>query len=142
MPDGKIAEFPDGVRVEFIEDKNLGVPVAFHHFHIYTADADALRDWYVKVFGGVKFPDGPDFPGGQMIFTSQSNPPRVPTKGHALDHISFEIKDLEAFCKKLEAQGVKLDMKIIDAPQIGLKVTFITDPVGTRIELTEGFAGK
>jgi len=33
-------------------------------------------------------------------------------------------------------------MQIIDAPQIGLKVTFVTDPVSTRIELTEGFAGK
>jgi predicted enzyme related to lactoylglutathione lyase len=142
MPDGKIAEFPDGVRVEFIEDKNMGIPVAFHHFHIFAADADALRDWYVKIFGGVKFPDGPNFPGGQMYFTAQSDPPRVPTKGHALDHISFEIKDLDGFCKELEAQGVKLDMNIIDAPQIGLKVTFITDPVGTRIELTEGFAGK
>ncbi|MEJ2245901.1 MAG: VOC family protein [Acidobacteriota bacterium] len=140
MPDGKIAEFPDGVRVEFIEDKNLGVPVAFHHFHIFTADADALRDWYVQTFGGVKFPDGPNFPGGQMYFTAQSDPQRVPTKGHALDHISFEIKGLQEFCKKLEAQGTKLDMGIFEVP--GLKVTFVTDPVGTRIELTEGFAGK
>jgi len=142
MPDGKIAAFPDGVRVEFIEDKNMGVPVAFHHFHIFAADAVALRSWYVKTFGGVKFPDGPNFPGGQMYFTAQSNPPRVPSKGHALDHISFEIRGLQEFCNKLEAQGVKLDMKIIDAPQIGLKVTFVTDPAGTRIELTDGFAGK
>lgn len=139
---GAIAEFPDKVRVEFIEDKTLGVPVAFHHFHIYAADAEAVRSWYVKTFGGVKFPDGPNFPGGEMRFTSQQEPPRVPTKGHALDHISFEVKDLREFCKRLEAQGTKLDMNIIDAPQIGLKVTFVTDPVGTRIELTEGFAGK
>jgi len=142
MSDGKIATFPDGVRVEFIEDKNLGVPVAFHHFHIFTADADALQDWYMQSFGGVKFPDGPNFPGGQMYFTAQSTPPRVPTKGHALDHISFEIKGLQEFCDKLEAQGTKLDMNIIEASQINLKVTFVTDPVGTRIELTDGFAGK
>ncbi len=143
MPEGSsIASFPDGVRVEFIEDKSLGVPIAFHHFHIYAADVEAIRNWYVKTFGGVKFPAGPNFPGGEMRFTAQSNPPRVPTKGHAFDHISFEIKDLREFCKKLEAQGTKLDMNIIDAPQIGLKVTFVTDPVGTRIELTEGFAGK
>jgi len=57
-----------------------------------------------------------------MRFTAQSDPPRVPTKGHPLDHISFEIKGLPEFCKKLEAQGTKLDMQIIDAPQIGLKV--------------------
>jgi hypothetical protein len=75
-------------------------------------------------------------------FTTQPNPPRVPTLNHVFDHISFEIKDLAEFCKKLEADGVKLDMKIIDATAIGLKVTFVTDPIGTRIELTEGFAGK
>lgn len=142
VTDQNMAEFPDGVRVEFIENKNLGVPVAFHHFHLYTKDADALRDWYVKTFGGVQFPDGPNFPGGQIYFTAQSDPPRVPTIGHALDHISFEIAGLDDFCKGLEAQGTKLDMNIINAPQIGLKVTFVTDPAGTRIELTEGFAGK
>ena len=142
MPDGKMAEFPDGVRVEFIEDSTLGVPVAFHHFHLFTADVDALRSWYVQAFGGIRFPDGPNFPGGQMYFTAQSDPPRVPTIGHPLDHISFEIRDLDEFCKRLETQGTKLDMNIIDAPQIGLKVTFVTDPAGTRIELTEGFAGK
>jgi predicted enzyme related to lactoylglutathione lyase len=59
-----------------------------------------------------------------------------------LDHIGFEVKDLPEFCKKLEAQGTKLDMKILEAPQIGLTVTFITDPIGTRIELTEGLADK
>ena len=138
-----IANFPDGVRVEFVEDKNLQVPIAFHNFHIYAADADALRDWYVKIFGGVKFPAGPNFPGGEVRFTSQKNPPRVPSIGHTFDHISFDVKNLEEFCKKLEAQGVKLDMDIIDATkQIGLKVTFITDPEGTRIELTEGLAGR
>ena len=137
-----IANFPDGVRVEFIEDKLLKVPIAFHHFHLYAADPDAIQNWYIKTFGGIKFPAGPDFPGGEIHFTAQRNQPRVPSKGHPLDHISFEIGNLEEFCKKLEAQGVKLDMQIIDAKQIGLKVTFVTDPAGTRIELTEGFAGR
>ncbi len=137
-----IAAFPDGVRVELIEDKNLGVPVAFSHFHLYAADVEAIRNWYIKTFGGITFPAGPNFPGGEIRFTAQSDPPRVPTKGHVLDHIGFEVKDLPEFCKKLEAQGIKLDMKIFEAPQIGLRVTFITDPIGTRIELTEGLADK
>lgn len=143
MPEkSSIATFPDGVRIEFIERKSLAVPVAFHHFHIFTADPDAIRAWYVKTFGGIKFPDGSNFPGGEMYFTAQTNPATVPTKGHPIDHISFEVKDLREFCKKLEAQGTKLDMQIVEAPQIGLRVTFVTDPIGTRIELTEGFAGK
>jgi catechol 2,3-dioxygenase-like lactoylglutathione lyase family enzyme len=144
FPGGKaIAEFPDGVRVEFIEDKNIGVPVAFHHFHIFASDVEAIRNWYVKTFGGVEFPAGANFPGGKMYFTAQSTPARVPSKGHPLDHISFDVRNLQEFSKKLEAQGTKLDMQIIDASStIGLKVTFVTDPIGTRIELTEGLAAK
>jgi catechol 2,3-dioxygenase-like lactoylglutathione lyase family enzyme len=138
VTDDSIAKLPDGVRMELIEDKGLTVPMAFHHFHIFSGDA-GIFNWYMQHFG-VVFPAAPDFPGGEMRFSVQSN--RVPSKGHVFDHISFEVKGLPEFCKKLEADGIKLDMGIIDAPQIGLRVTFVTDPVGTRIELTEGLAGK
>jgi catechol 2,3-dioxygenase-like lactoylglutathione lyase family enzyme len=139
VTDKSIATFPDGVRVELIEEKGLTVPGAFHHFHIFSADAE-ISNWYKKHFGDI-FPAAANFPGGYIYFNTQPNT-RVPTIGHVLDHISFEVKDLAAFCSKLEADGVKLDMKIIDAPAIGLKVSFVTDPIGTRIELTQGFAGK
>jgi catechol 2,3-dioxygenase-like lactoylglutathione lyase family enzyme len=140
VSDKPVATFPDGVRVELIEDKALAVPVAFHHFHLVSNSAE-IANWYKKHFG-VAFPAAKNFPGGEIFFDLQPNPPRVPSLNHVFDHISFEVKDLDEFCKKLEADGVKLDMKIINAPAIGLKVTFVTDPIGTRIELTEGFAGK
>jgi catechol 2,3-dioxygenase-like lactoylglutathione lyase family enzyme len=149
-----IATLPDGVRVEFLEDKKLEVPLAFHHYHIFMAgDAEAVRSWYVKTFGALastrrgtmptaNFPAGPNFPGGEVDFMAQPNTQRVPTKGHPLDHIGFEVKGLEAFCKKLEAEGIKFEIPYRDVPQIGLKIAFIADPIGTRIELTEGLAGK
>ncbi len=69
---------------------------------------------------------------------SQATGPVAPTKGRALDHIGFEVKDLEAFCKKLEAAGVKFDMPYRKIPALGLSIAFLTDPWGTYIELTEG----
>ena len=33
----------------------------------------------------------------------------APTKGRSLDHVGFEVQDLEAFCKKLEAAGVQVN---------------------------------
>jgi len=149
-----IATLPDGVRVEFLEEKTLQVPLVFHHYHIFLGgDAEAVRSWYVKTFGAVastrrgtmptaNFPAGPNFPGAEVDFMSQLNAQRVPTKGHPLDHIGFEVKGLEAFCKKLEAEGVKFEIPFRDVPQIGLKIAFVADPIGTRIELTEGLAGK
>ncbi|HUO30283.1 MAG TPA: VOC family protein, partial [Bryobacteraceae bacterium] len=60
------------------------------------------------------------------------------TKGRALDHIGFEVKDLETFCRKLEADGVKLDMPYRRIPELNLAIAYLTDPWGTYIELTEG----
>ena len=55
------------------------------------------------------------------------------------NHIGFEFEDLKAFCKELEARGIKFQVPFRDIPTIGLKVAFITDPDGTFIELTQGY---
>jgi len=139
-----MALFPDKVRVEFTEDANLKVPAQFHHIHIAATDQEATRAWYVKTFGGEagkrgNFPSAM-FPGGEVDF-SKAGEAAAPTKGRSLDHIGFEVKDLQAFCKKLEADGAKFDMTYREVPQLaGLKIAFLIDPIGTRIELTEGLA--
>jgi hypothetical protein len=59
--------------------------------------------------------------------------------GRSLDHVGFEIKNLEAFLKKLEASGIKLDrpyQRSQAAPT--LMIAYVTDPWGTYVELTEG----
>lgn len=137
--------FPDKVRVEFNEDASIGEPVVFHHIHLMTTDPVALQAWYVKTFGAEAATrrnlPAAKIPGGEVDFLTAKEAP-APTKGRTLDHIGFEVKDLEAFCKKLDADGVKFDMPLREVPNIGLKIAFIIDPVGTRIELTQGLAGK
>jgi hypothetical protein len=71
------------------------------------------------------------------VVTALAKPP-VPTKGHSLDHIGFEVKDLEAFCKKLEANGVKLDQPYSKTRHKSFASAELTDPWGVAIELTEG----
>ena len=61
-----------------------------------------------------------------------------PTKGRTLDHIGFEVKNLQLFCKKLEAKGVKLDAPYSKARHKSFASAELTDPWGTSIELTEG----
>jgi hypothetical protein len=48
------------------------------------------------------------------------------------------VKGLEEFTKKLEAQGIKLNVPYRQVPALGIAIAFITDPWGTYIELTEG----
>lgn len=143
--DGVFADLPDGIRLEFLEEKAQTLPVVSHHIHLNIPNGEVLRKWYVDTFGaGVgsrrNLPSAM-FNGGQVDFLP-SQMPTAATKGRAIDHIGFEVKNLEAFVKTLQARGVTFDAPFRDVPNIGLKIAFVLDPVGTRIELTEGLAGK
>jgi catechol 2,3-dioxygenase-like lactoylglutathione lyase family enzyme len=139
--------FPEAVTVEVMEDKTLKTPVAFHHIHESVPDGEAARAWYMKEFGagsGTRrnLPSAM-FTGGEEVDFLKANMPPAGTKGHALDHIGFEVKDLAATLKRLEADGVTISMPLRDmTKQIELKIAFVTDLNGTYIELTEGLASK
>ena len=64
---------------------------------------------------------------------------QVGTAGRAVDHVGFEVKDLQAFCTQLEAKGIKLASPYRKVPELNNVATAtIVDPWGTVIELTEG----
>src|SRR3984885_94342 len=141
---------PAGVRVEFFGDPSIDAPVKMDHIHFRPVDDAAIQAWYARVFGGkpgqrprVSTPGWIDcdfFPGANFSFTPQDTK-AAPTAGRSLDHIGFEVKGLDAFLKRLEAQGVKIDEGPRPSPNSkSLRVAFVTDPWGTRIELTEGLA--
>jgi catechol 2,3-dioxygenase-like lactoylglutathione lyase family enzyme len=139
-----ICTFPDEVRIEFNEDANISQPIVMHHMHLSVTDPEETRAWYVKTFGAAagsrRNLPAAMFPGGEVDFL-KAREAQAPSKGRSIDHIGFEVKDLDAFARKLEAEGVQFDMKPRDMrQQIGLKIAFIIDPAGTRIELTEGLA--
>jgi catechol 2,3-dioxygenase-like lactoylglutathione lyase family enzyme len=119
---------------------NLTTVSENHQVHFFTPDIDAMQKWYVANFGAAPQAFGKvklaNLPGVTLIF-SPTETPVTGTKGRALDHIGFEVKDLEGFCKTLEANDVKLDTPYRKVPQMGFAVAFVTDPWGTRIELTE-----
>jgi len=132
---------PDEVKVELVQQKQQTTPVALHHVHFFGQQNTEMQAWYAKVFGatpraGRNFPAA-DLPGVALNF-SPSPSAVVGTSGRSLEHIGFEIKDLEAFCKKLEAMGIKLNVSYRKAEALGLGVAFVTDPWGTSIELNEG----
>jgi catechol 2,3-dioxygenase-like lactoylglutathione lyase family enzyme len=140
-----VAIFPDKVKVEFYPAPTLSVPVEHFHAHFYAADVDALRAWYVKHFGAAMptatNANATGVPGISFSFR-KTDAAQAATKGRSLDHIGFEVKDLEAFYKSLAADGVTFESPVRDVPGIGLKIAFLIDPAGTRIELTQGLAGR
>jgi catechol 2,3-dioxygenase-like lactoylglutathione lyase family enzyme len=132
----------DGVRIELQEDKTMTLPVIAYHMHFLAPEYVKLMDWYVQTFGLEPFKRGSiattaNAPGMNFSFGNARMPAR-PTKGRAIDHIGFEIKNLDAYCKKLEAKGIEFDVPLHTDAATGLKSAFLTDPLGTSIELTEG----
>jgi catechol 2,3-dioxygenase-like lactoylglutathione lyase family enzyme len=109
-----------------------------------------MQQWYMKAFdatlrpGQTDFFIGADLPGvGYMLnffrWEGDQSITHVGTAGRVYDHVGFEVKNLEAFCKALEAKGIKLSVPYHKLPALNnIGSAFITDPWGTSIELTEG----
>ena len=98
---------------------------AGYHLHFLTPDYVKLMDWYVQTFSLLARKRGTidttaDAPGMNLSF-AMSPTPTVGAKGRTIDHIGFEIKNLEAFCKKLEAKGVRFDIAYREVPSIELR---------------------
>ena len=143
---------PDGIRVEVYGEPALPTAVSMNHIHFYPLDVPAIKAWYVKVFGAnpgrrpcvaclsnPRMIEAGDLPGVNLSF-SQGRTAPLPTKGRSLDHIGFEVNNLDAFVASLEAKGIHIEAPVRQVPNTQLKVAFLTDPWGTYIELTEGLA--
>jgi len=131
---------PDDVKVEIMGNRTQAMPIQHHHIHFNTPDVDSLRAWYVEMFDAVPGMNGnfkvADLPGVNLRFSETAK--TAGTQGRSLDHIGFEVDNLEAFCKRLEAKGVVFDRPYGRVDELNLGYAFLTDPEGTYIELTEG----
>jgi catechol-2,3-dioxygenase len=141
----------DGIRVEVFGDPSLPGPVSMDHVHLYATEADipAMQAWYAKVFGGfagarqrVARPGviQTDYFHRFNLSFSPGERKLAPSRGRAIDHVGFDVKNIAEFEKKLAALGIKFDAPPRQIPNIKTKVAFLTDPWGTYIEVTEALA--
>ena len=151
---GRFAYFlgPDGAKIELVtSDQKDAPPIVAHHIHFINKQYVEMQQWYMKAFnatlrpGQTDFFIGADLPGvgySLNFFRWEGDPsiPHVPTAGRVVDHVGFEVKNLEAFCTELEAKGIQLvrPYKQKDAAMNNIATATIVDPWGVSIELTEG----
>lgn len=135
---------PDENKVELVEAPQQKAPIQLHHIHLFGPQNTEMQAWYGKVFGAKPRPATPgavfvssELPGVILNFTPAQSPV-VGTPGRAVDHIGFEVKNLEAFTQKLESAGIKLSRPYTKVAALDIAIAFVTDPWGTSIELTEG----
>jgi catechol 2,3-dioxygenase-like lactoylglutathione lyase family enzyme len=134
---------PEEVRVELLEDKTISSPIEMHHVHMFVTAPLEVQAWYIKNFGATAGKRGQfdtaNIPGVELAFSKQDMA-QAPTKGRSLDHVGFEVSNLDETVKRLQAAGLKMDIAPRVAPNGTTKIAFLTDPWGTYIELTEGLA--
>ena len=115
-----------------------------HHIHLFVPDTLAAQKWYVQHFGAAAGKRGQfdtaNVPGTEITF-GKADMPQAPTKGRSVDHMGFEVRNIDAFVAKLQAAGVKTDAAIRSSTNAtGIRLAYVTDPCGTEIEITEGLA--
>ena len=151
---GRFAYFigPDGAKIELVTAAGPNAPpIVAHHIHFINKQYVEMQQWYMKAFdatlraGQTDFFIGADLPGvGYSLnffrWEGDQTITHVPTKGRVVDHVGFEVKNLEAFCKKLQEKGIKLtrEYRQKDKAMGNIGTALITDPWGVSIELTEG----
>lgn len=137
---------PDGVKVELVTNMEPNAPpITHHHVHFVNRQFVEMQQWYMKAFnatlrdGQTDFFIGADLPGvGYMLnfFSWLPAEELAGTARRAVDHVGFEVRNLEAFCRELEAKGIELVRPYRRNGAIA--TAMIVDPWGTRLELTEG----
>ena len=151
---GRFAYFlgPDGAKIELVtSDQKDAPPIVAHHIHFINKQYVEMQQWYMKAFdatlrpGQTDFFIGADLPGvGYSLnffrWEGDQSITHVPTAGRVVDHVGFEVKNLEAFSKALQAKGIKLirPYQKRDPAMNNIATVTIVDPWGVSIELTEG----
>ena len=84
--------------------------VTMGHHHLLVPDVDAQKKIWVDALGGQLSGNGPltfvKFPGVFVILTGGKG--TEGTKGSAIDHIAFNVKDLKSVRAKLAAAGAAI----------------------------------
>ncbi len=135
---------PDSVRIEIYENSSIPTPMQMHHVHLFVTDPLEAQKWYGQTFGataGKRAQYETAIVPGAEITLAKADTPQAPTKGRSVDHMGFEVRNIDAFVAKLQAAGIKTDGAIRNSANAsGLRIVYITDPWGTEIEITEGLA--
>tara|TARA_B100000809_G_C15136264_1_gene530736 strand:+ start:187 stop:993 length:807 start_codon:yes stop_codon:yes gene_type:complete len=103
-----IVQDPWGTNFELIEDNEYP---GIHHVHLVSQEPEALRDWFLSVFGGEYHAERG---AGQLhsirydgiwVNISEVSASAVPSRGRSLDHMGFRVDDMEALVEKIRSTG-------------------------------------
>jgi catechol 2,3-dioxygenase-like lactoylglutathione lyase family enzyme len=133
-------EDPWGVKIEVMEDP---VYLGINHIHLFAADADSMKDWFLEVFGGELIEER-----GKGMFhtilygrdtwvqvTQSPDGQRAPSRNRAIDHMGFTVDSLDDFRGTLKDAGYEPYLERPNPP--GSDLMFFIGPEGIHFEIQE-----
>jgi catechol 2,3-dioxygenase-like lactoylglutathione lyase family enzyme len=114
--------------------------VGMNHFTVLSDNLDATKAFYMGLLGltegyrpPLSFPGAWLYAGDQAVLHIIAGRPLPADPQGVIDHMAFTAKDLPATVQRLEAHGIRYDLR----KQVGSGVwqLFCFDPGGARVEL-------
>ncbi len=111
------------------------VAADYHHMHLTAPDPVEGAEWYAKHFDGTLIQKDRCMIGDIAFLFFKKSGEFPGSVGSSVDHIGFSVEDIDATMKGFEEAGVKILSGVRELP--GLKIAFIEDPWGTKIEMVQ-----
>ena len=136
-------EDPWGTKIEVVEDHEW---LGFHHIHLRSDDPGTTLAWYEDLFGGISDEMKGRLPGLRyntglwLLAGLQRDGALEATAGRSVDHLGWEVENLDAYIAMLESKGIELESgprELTNAAGQELKIAFVVSPEGVRIEIVE-----
>jgi catechol 2,3-dioxygenase-like lactoylglutathione lyase family enzyme len=135
-------EDPWGTLIEVLQDARYP---GFHHIHLASDNPKAALKWYRNAFGGEERSitarwQGLLYGNLWLLASPRQGAALAATEGHAMDHLSWEAKDLDAEAAAMKRRGVTFrEEPHALTNQLGQrqKTSVLTGPDGVRIDVVQ-----
>jgi lactoylglutathione lyase len=130
-------EDPWGVKIEVVQDP---AQLGFHHVHLRVKDPDATLKWFQDNFGGERSKlggrvDGLRYSGVWIFAASSGAETPAPSADRAIQNMAIQVASVDTATALFKSRNIKT---VVEPRSLGsLRYSFIEDPQGIRIELTE-----
>jgi catechol 2,3-dioxygenase-like lactoylglutathione lyase family enzyme len=126
---------PWGVKIDLVDDPGLR---GFHHVRLRVADVERAMKWYERFFGGRRVTlQGDRALRYDNMYLIVSQGAAAPSRGRAIDHVSWGPTDIHGMVAALKAEGQKIVADITGPNRFGHHIAYLEDPGGVYIELVQ-----
>jgi len=136
LPKAGFVQDPFGIKLEILQDAELQ---GFHHIHLRVPDPNASLKWFADNFGGTRTKwkglDALKYSNPTVLLLAEKATDAVPSRGRAIDHLGWAVTNVDAKVSGLAEKKLKTE-----EPRAvrNLRVGFVEDPAGVRIEMVQG----